>query len=325
VADEGLAAFAHDLPMIGLLDDDPAARLGVLMPLLLQLLDVDEGGRAALARLPLRANQLEGLLGRLALLTRLEPLLLLALLDRLLPRQKRLLALPLRLALRLTLLALLDGLDLLTRDDSLLALWVRLSLLALLGRLAALAREHLTLLDMRLALRLPLLALLDRLDLLTGDNSLLTGLVRLPLLALLGRLAALAREHLTLLEMLLALLAGLPLLAGLSGLSSLSRWPLLALARRPLALLPLRLALLPLNRLVLPGLYLLTLGRLSRLRAGVLRILSALGRRVLRKDHGAFGSGELRGACRCEESLRQGGRGYCGDREQGISSIRLDA
>jgi hypothetical protein len=42
MADEGLSALAHDLPVIRLLDDDPAAGFRVLVPLSAQILDVCE-------------------------------------------------------------------------------------------------------------------------------------------------------------------------------------------------------------------------------------------------------------------------------------------
>ena len=63
VAHEGLAAFAHDLPVIGLLDDDPAAGFGALMPLGAQILHVAEGGPACglSGLLAHRGDALEGL------------------------------------------------------------------------------------------------------------------------------------------------------------------------------------------------------------------------------------------------------------------------
>src|SRR5205807_5028045 len=42
MADEDLSAVAHDEATIGLLDDDPAAGLDPLVPLLLELLHVDD-------------------------------------------------------------------------------------------------------------------------------------------------------------------------------------------------------------------------------------------------------------------------------------------
>jgi hypothetical protein len=104
MADEGLSAFAHDLPVIGLLDDDPAAGFRALVPLAAQVLDIGEAGRAGLGRLSWsRADALESLGGLLAL--RLLSRLSLGGLDALLACGSRL-RLPLRgldalLALRL--------------------------------------------------------------------------------------------------------------------------------------------------------------------------------------------------------------------------------
>src|SRR5580704_15233723 len=70
MAYEGLPALADDLPVVGFLDDDPAARFSVLMPLGAQILDVGEARGAGLGWLSglrrlsgLRDDTLEGLLG----------------------------------------------------------------------------------------------------------------------------------------------------------------------------------------------------------------------------------------------------------------------
>jgi hypothetical protein len=63
MADEGLPALAHDLPVIGLLDDDPAAGFGALVPLGAQILDVSEAWPAGRSRLS----------GSLGLLDRRDP------------------------------------------------------------------------------------------------------------------------------------------------------------------------------------------------------------------------------------------------------------
>jgi hypothetical protein len=386
MAHEGLPALAHDLPVVGLLDHDPPAGFGMLVPLGAQILDVCEarpGHRGRLARW-----------GRLARRGRLSGARALGLLDRRdpagLPGQGahaleslyRLLGLPgLRLSLRR-----LDGL--LAR----LALRLRGHGLPLRGLDGLLARYHLLALLLRLlALRLHRLPL-RRLDRLLARYHPLTllRLLALRLALWLHRLPLrwldrlLARYHLLALLRLLALRLALWLhrlpLSGLDGLlarNHLAPLPLLLFRLRLLELrlsrrrLWLRLLLLLLRlgrrrlwlRLLLwgwrgrrlrLGLRLLWWGRRRRLlrlrlrlwgrgcglllrrglwgrllllrrllRAGMLRVLAALGRGGLGNNDGPR-RGRGRDAFGAQEPLRHGQRGHRRDRQQGVPSRRFD-
>jgi hypothetical protein len=317
MADEGLSAFAHDLPVIGLLDDDPAAGFRALVPLAAQLLDIGEAGHAGLGRLSRsRADALESLGGLLAL--RLLSRLSLGGLDALLACGSRL-----RLSLR--------GLD---------------ALLAL--------RLH------RLPLRrLPLRRLSRRrLKPLLAGWHLLALLGLLTLLGLLAlRLHGLALGWLDALLVLYRRLAWLRLpRRGLLNHRPLRPFPVLGLhllvglrlGRHRLRLLPwwrrgrrrlLRLRLLPLRRRrrrllglrLRPWLRRLLLWRRLRSRllllrrllgAGMLRVLTASGRRVLGEDDRPRG-GRGWDAFGRQEPLRHSQRGYGRDRQHGILSRRF--
>jgi hypothetical protein len=338
VTDEGLPALAHDLPVIGLLDDDPAAGFGMLVPLGAQILDVCEaksGRRAWLAR----RGRLSG--GRaLGLLDRRDPAGL--------PRQgahaleslHRLLGLPgLRLCLS-RLDRLLAGLALrlhglpLRRLDGLLARYHPLALLRLLAlrlhrlplsRLdGLLAGNHLLALLRLLALRLHRLPLSGLDGLLARYHS----LAPIPLLLLWLRLLELRLgRHWLWLDLLLLrgrhrLWLGL-LLGGRRGRRLLGLRLLWRRRRRRLLRLRLRLwwrGCGLLLRRCLRGRRLL-LRRL--LRAGMLRVLTALGRGSLGNNNGPR-RGRGRDAFGGQEPLHDGKRGHRRDGQQDALSRRFD-